>query len=115
MSYRSRKYSECTVRLVSGGLAYGANTARQSKLCTPSSYRVGGTLEIIGSETNVETCDNSVVGARTNKYGDFLDVCAALVQRAPWADLHTDEGRRGKVLIDGPDAAKLAHALRPIP
>lgn len=34
---------------------------------------------IIGSESNAVTFYNSVVGARTNKYGDFIDVCAALV------------------------------------
>jgi predicted aconitase len=37
--------------------------------------------------------------ARTNKYGDYLDVCAALVGRVPYSGLHTDQGRRGSVLF----------------
>ncbi len=35
-----------------------------------------------------------MIGARTNKYGDYLDVACALVGKAPFAGLHTDEGRR---------------------
>jgi len=54
---------------------------------------------IVGSESNAVTFYNSVVGARTNKYGDYLDVCAALVGRVPFSGLHTDEGRRGQVLF----------------
>lgn len=65
--------------------------------------------QIIGSESNAVAYYNSVVGARTNKYGDFFDVCTGLVQRAPWAGLHTDEGRRGNVLID---LTALPEALR---
>jgi predicted aconitase len=55
---------------------------------------------IVGSESNAVTFYNSVVGARTNKYGDYLDVCAALVGRVPYSGLHTDEGRRGRLLVD---------------
>lgn len=54
---------------------------------------------IVGSESNAVTFYNSVLGARTNKYGDYLDVCAALVGRVPYSGLHTDEGRRGRVLF----------------
>ncbi len=56
--------------------------------------------QIIGSESNAVVFYNSVIGARTNKYGDFLDVCAALTGRVPAAGLHTDEGRRGAVVFD---------------
>jgi predicted aconitase len=54
---------------------------------------------IVGSESNAVTFYNSVIGARTNKYGDYLDVCAALVGRVPYSGLHTDEGRRGRLLF----------------
>jgi predicted aconitase with swiveling domain len=40
-----------------------------------------------------------VVGARTNKYGDYLDVACALVGKAPDAGLHRDEARRGAMLF----------------
>lgn len=65
--------------------------------------------QIIGSESNAVAYYNSVVGARTNKYGDFLEVCAGLVARAPYAGLHTDAARRGTVLVDAsgfPDEIK---------
>lgn len=55
--------------------------------------------QIVGSESNAVAFYNSAVGARTNKYGDFLDVCAGLVGRVPFAGLHTDSGRCGTVLL----------------
>ncbi|NNC78962.1 MAG: DUF521 domain-containing protein [Acidimicrobiales bacterium] len=61
---------------------------------------------IVGSESNAVSFFNSVLGARTNKYGDMLDISAALVGRVPLAGLHTDEGRVGTHvfrLVDLPD------------
>ncbi len=54
---------------------------------------------IVAGESNAVAYYNSVLGARTNKYGDFLDVACALTGKAPLAGLHTDEGRRGKLLF----------------
>src|ERR1700685_1665402 len=34
-------------------------------------------------ESNAVVFCNSVLGARTNRYGDFLDICAAVTGRAP--------------------------------
>jgi predicted aconitase len=51
-------------------------------------------------ESNAIVFANSVLGARTQRYGDFVDVAAAVLGRAPFAGLHTDEGRLGHVLID---------------
>jgi predicted aconitase len=44
-------------------------------------------------ESNAVAYYNSAVGARTNKYGDYLDVACAITGLAPFAGLHTDEGR----------------------
>ncbi|KUI29313.1 aconitase X catalytic domain-containing protein [Mycobacterium sp. GA-2829] len=55
---------------------------------------------IAWGESNAIVFANSVLGARTQRYGDFVDIAAAIVGRAPFAGLHTDEGRRGQVLID---------------
>lgn len=65
---------------------------------------------IVGSESNAVGFFNSVLGARTNKYGDLLDVAAALVGRVPLSGLHTDEGRRATHVFDVSDlpAATLA-------
>jgi predicted aconitase len=54
---------------------------------------------IVAGESNAVTFYNSVIGARTNKYGDYLDVACALIGKAPFAGLHTDEGRRGDLLF----------------
>lgn len=48
-------------------------------------------------ESNAVAYYNSAVGARTNKYGDYLDVACALTGRAPLAGLHTDGGRKADV------------------
>ena len=54
---------------------------------------------IVGSESNAVSYYNSVVGARTNKYGDYLDVCAAMTGRVPYSYLHRDETRAATILI----------------
>lgn len=54
---------------------------------------------IVAGESNAVAFYNSVIGARTNKYGDYLDVACALIGKAPYAGLHTDQGRRGGLLF----------------
>ncbi len=55
---------------------------------------------IVGSESNAVSFYNSVIGARTNKYGDFLDVCGALTGRVPFVGLHRSELRRASVVFN---------------
>jgi predicted aconitase len=55
---------------------------------------------IVVGESNAVSFYNAVVGARTNKYGDYLDVACAVTGYAPFAGLHTDEGRKATMLID---------------
>ncbi|MFF0345296.1 aconitase X [Kribbella sp. NPDC004875] len=55
---------------------------------------------IAWAESNAIVFANSVLGARTDRYGDFLDVCAAITGRAPYAGLQTPEARRGTVVFD---------------
>ena len=43
---------------------------------------------------------NAVLGARTERYGDFIDICAALTGRVPDAGLHRDEARHGRIVFD---------------
>ena len=71
--------------------------------CAPYAEAVGRPsmgAQIVGSESNAVSFFNSVLGARTNKYGDFIDVCAAMTGRVPLAGLHTDEARRATHLFD---------------
>ena len=56
--------------------------------------------QIAWGESNAIVFANSVLGARTGRYGDFLDICCAITGRAPAIGLHTDEGRRARLRID---------------
>ncbi len=56
--------------------------------------------DIIVGESNAVAYFNSAVGARTNKYGDFLDVACGLTRRVPLAGFHTDAGRRAEIQFD---------------
>jgi predicted aconitase len=54
---------------------------------------------IAWAESNAIVFANSVLGARTDRYGDFADLCAALTGRVPLAGLHCDENRLARLLI----------------
>jgi len=58
--------------------------------------------QIAWSESNAVAFANSVIGARTNRYGDYLDISCALTGRVPAAGLHLTENRLGQVLIQLP-------------
>ena len=62
--------------------------------------RPGLGAHIVGSESNAVSFYNSVIGARTNMYGDYLDVCAAITGRVPFSKLHRDEARAARILFD---------------
>ena len=55
--------------------------------------------QIAWAESNAIVFANSVLGARTERYGDFLDICAAVTGRAPAVGLHLDEGRRATLVV----------------
>jgi predicted aconitase len=41
-----------------------------------------------------------VIGARTNRYGDFIDLCCAMTGRAPAYGLHLTENRFARAIAD---------------
>jgi predicted aconitase len=55
--------------------------------------------QIAWAESNAIVFANSVLGARTHRYGDFIDISAAVTGRAPAAGLHLTENRRGEILF----------------
>jgi len=55
--------------------------------------------QIAWGESNAIVYANSVLGARTNRYGDYVDICAALTGRVPKSGLHLKENRRGQLLL----------------
>jgi predicted aconitase len=75
---------------------------RPTYTCAPYQLRSrpGVGDHVAWAESNAIVFANSVLGARTNRYGDFLDIAAAIVGRVPLHGLHTDEGRRGGVIFD---------------
>ncbi|TIX32372.1 MAG: DUF521 domain-containing protein, partial [Mesorhizobium sp.] len=56
--------------------------------------------QIAWGESNAIVFANSVIGARTNRYGDFIDLCCAITGRAPTWGLHLSENRRGRILFE---------------
>jgi predicted aconitase len=66
--------------------------------------------QVAWAESNAIVFANSVLGARTERYGDFTDLAAAITGRVPWRGLHTDEGRLPTlvVVLSGPVVATLA-------
>lgn len=64
--------------------------------CTPyqAMHRPPRGAQIMWAESNAIVFANSVLGARTNRYGDFLDICGAITGRAPAYGLHLTENRR---------------------
>jgi predicted aconitase len=55
--------------------------------------------QIAWGESNAIAFANSIIGARTNRYGDLMDICAAVVGEVPKFGLHLSENRRAEVLI----------------
>jgi predicted aconitase len=53
--------------------------------------------QIAWAESNAIAFANSVIGARTDRYGDFIDICAALTGRVPFSGLHVTENRRARI------------------
>jgi predicted aconitase len=81
---------------------YTTMGCRPTWTCAP--YQIPQTRPAFGQhvawgESNAIVFANSVLGARTARYGDFVDVCAALTGRVPDAGLHRSESRRGQVLF----------------
>ncbi len=55
--------------------------------------------QIAWGESNAIVYANSVIGARTERYPDLLDICAAITGRVPAYGLHLAENRVGQLLL----------------
>lgn len=92
---------------------------RPTFTCAPYQLpdRPGLGEHVAWAESNAIVFANSVLGARTARYGDFIDICAAITGRVPDAGLHRDELRRGQVLFRLeaiPDRLGASDALYPV-
>ncbi len=69
--------------------------------CAPyqAMHRPAFGTDVAWAESNAIVFANSVLGAHTNRYGDFIDICMAITGRAPAFGLHLPENRRGQLLF----------------
>ncbi len=83
--------------------AYLDLDCRPTWTCAPyqAGHRPAPGTHVAWGESNAVAFCNSVLGARSERYGDYLDICAALAARAPDVGLHREENRHATVLIDG--------------
>ncbi|HEX7746276.1 MAG TPA: aconitase X, partial [Micromonosporaceae bacterium] len=82
--------------------AYVALGCEPTWTCAPYqiSHRPAPGTHVAWAESNAIAFVNSVLGARTDRYGDFLDIAAALTGRVPDAGLHRDQHRRARLVLD---------------
>ncbi|MFI6086272.1 aconitase X [Streptomyces sp. NPDC051217] len=82
--------------------AYTALGCTPTWTCAPYQldHRPSAGTHVAWAESNAIAFVNSVLGARTDRYGDFLDISAALTGRVPEAGLHLTANRRARVVID---------------
>lgn len=82
--------------------AYRALGCEQTWTCAPyqAGHRPRFGSQVAWGESNAVAFCNSVLGARTNRYGDFLDIACAVSGRAPDYGLHRAENRRATVVFD---------------
>jgi hypothetical protein len=81
--------------------------AYQSMGCVPTwtcapyqtAMRPAFDQQIAWGESNAIAFANSVIGARTERYPDLLDICAAITGRVPAMGLHLTENRAGHLLL----------------
>ena len=82
-------------------LAYERMGAVPTWTCAPYQTHMRPVFgqQIAWGESNAIAFANSVIGARTERYPDLLDICCAITGRVPAVGLHLTEHRGGQVLL----------------
>jgi predicted aconitase len=95
----TREHAENGARLMRAHVELGcAPTFTCAPYQSASRPRFGA--QIAWGESNAIVFANSVIGARTNRYGDFIDLCCAMTGRAPAYGLHLSENRLARALVE---------------
>jgi len=96
--------------------AYVTMGARPTYTCAPYllDSKPDANAQVAWGESNAVIYANSVLGARTLKYPDYLDICIAITGRAPRAGTHTDEGRQPQLKINVEEMPELEDAFYPL-
>ena len=91
--------------------AYQALGCTPTWTCAPyqAGHRPAPGEHVAWGESNAVCFANSVLGARTNRYGDFMDICCAIAGRAPRTGLHMDDNRLATVVVD---TSAIDHGLK---
>jgi len=100
-------------------VAYQAMGCTPTWTCAPYQTRSRPVFgqQIAWGESNAICFANSVIGARTERYPDLLDICAAITGRVPEAGLHLDENRGGQDrfrLCDIPESIQRDDSFFPV-
>ena len=82
--------------------AYVRMGCQPSFTCSPYLLETAPKIgeNIAWAESNAVIFANTVLGARTAKHPDFLDLCIALTGRAPLAGVYLDAPRRARLIVD---------------
>jgi predicted aconitase len=98
------------------GDAYMAMGAQLSFTCAPYLLDSAPTAgeQIVWAESNAVVYANSVLGARTLKYPDYLDICIALTGRAPLIGCHLDAQRKARLHVELPALGELDDSFYPL-
>jgi predicted aconitase len=82
-------------------VAYQSMGCEATWTCAPYQLAVRPAFgqQIAWGESNAIVFANSVLGARTERYPDLLDICAAITRRVPAIGLHLRENRAGQFVM----------------
>lgn len=91
---------QASIELANAYLALGCS--ERSFTCAP--YLLDNPPEenqqIVWGESNAVVYANTVLGARTEKYADYLDICCAIIGKVPAVGVHLNEYREPQILLD---------------
>ncbi|MEM7694045.1 MAG: aconitase X catalytic domain-containing protein [Pseudomonadota bacterium] len=99
--------------------AYQVMGCKPTFTCAPyqAGHRPAFGAQVAWGESNAVAFCNAVLGARTNRYGDFLDIACAIAGRAPEYGLHLTCARAATLLFDAsalPERLKASDVFWPV-
>jgi predicted aconitase len=100
-------------------MAYQSMGTMPTWTCAPyqTAWRPAFGQQVAWGESNAIAFANSVLGARTERYPDLLDICCAITGRVPAMGLHLGENRAGQLLlrlVDVPLPVQLDDSFYPV-
>jgi cis-L-3-hydroxyproline dehydratase len=99
--------------------AYRSMGVQPTWTCAPyqTQWKPAFGQQVAWGESNAIAFANSVLGARTERYPDLLDICCAITGRAPAVGLHLTQNRAAQLLVrlvDMPPALQEDESFYPV-